>query len=151
MYRCRILISSRRDFQSAFRTELLRLPYWNPTHSTPVDVMHNLFLGLIRFHCRDILRLGYFEREKTVVAKDHEQPDPVDGNISPKEITKAREALRAGATAGALRRFRLSTLRTLCEEKTISLAQAPIKGRPLRKLDFVNALLLVLRAILTGH
>lgn len=35
-------------------TELLRLPYWNPINFTVIDSMHNLYLGLVQTHCRDI-------------------------------------------------------------------------------------------------
>lgn len=33
-------------------SELLRLPYWDPTRFLLVDAMHNLFLGLLQFHVR---------------------------------------------------------------------------------------------------
>ncbi|KAF8584850.1 hypothetical protein K439DRAFT_1283045, partial [Ramaria rubella] len=36
-------------------TELLWLPYWDPTRFVVVDPMHNLFLSLIQTHFRDIL------------------------------------------------------------------------------------------------
>ena len=36
-------------------SELLRLPYFDPTRFVVVDVMHNLFLGLINKHFQDIL------------------------------------------------------------------------------------------------
>lgn len=36
----------------------LRLPYFHPHQSVIVDGMHNLFLGLARYHVRDFLRIG---------------------------------------------------------------------------------------------
>ncbi|KIJ09585.1 hypothetical protein PAXINDRAFT_43002, partial [Paxillus involutus ATCC 200175] len=36
-------------------SELLRLPYWDPMRSMVVDGMHNLFLGLVQFHFRDLI------------------------------------------------------------------------------------------------
>ena len=36
-------------------SELLRLPYFDPTRFVVIDVMHNLFLGLINKHFQDIL------------------------------------------------------------------------------------------------
>jgi hypothetical protein len=36
-------------------SELLRLPYWDPTTQVAVDVMHNLFLGIIKRHYTVIL------------------------------------------------------------------------------------------------
>lgn len=38
-------------------SELLRLPYFDPTQFVVVDSMHNLFLGLIKTHFEDILGL----------------------------------------------------------------------------------------------
>ncbi|OJT15383.1 hypothetical protein TRAPUB_8050 [Trametes pubescens] len=35
-------------------SELLRLPYWDPTRFPVVDAMHCLFLGNLRHHCRDV-------------------------------------------------------------------------------------------------
>ncbi|KAI0038168.1 hypothetical protein FA95DRAFT_1454680, partial [Auriscalpium vulgare] len=35
-------------------TELLRLPYWDPTSYVVIDTMHNLFLGNFQDHCRNI-------------------------------------------------------------------------------------------------
>jgi hypothetical protein len=35
-------------------SELLRLPYWDPTRFAVVDAMHNLFLGIFADHCRVI-------------------------------------------------------------------------------------------------
>ena len=36
----------------------LMLPYWNPIFSTVIDSMHNLYLGLIKDHCRVIWGIG---------------------------------------------------------------------------------------------
>ena len=85
-------------------SELLRLPYWNPTHSAPVDVMHNLFLGLLRFHCREVLRLGCFERETTIASKEVGLGNIIEEEASPKELARARKALHANATISVLRR-----------------------------------------------
>jgi hypothetical protein len=35
-------------------TELLRLPYWDPTRFAVLDAMHNLFLGEFQHHCRRV-------------------------------------------------------------------------------------------------
>ncbi len=35
-------------------SELLRLDYWDPTQFAVVDAMHNLFLGELRHHCREV-------------------------------------------------------------------------------------------------
>jgi hypothetical protein len=36
-------------------SELYRLPYWDPTRQVVIDIMHNLFLGLIKRHFLVIL------------------------------------------------------------------------------------------------
>lgn len=35
-------------------SEMLRLPYWDPIKSCVVDSMHNIFLGIVKQHCRYI-------------------------------------------------------------------------------------------------
>ncbi|KAI1787157.1 hypothetical protein LXA43DRAFT_1098552 [Ganoderma leucocontextum] len=39
------------DQHSLQWSELLRLPYWDPTKYTLLDTMHNLFLGELHHHC----------------------------------------------------------------------------------------------------
>ncbi len=38
-------------------SELLRLPYWDPTSHVVIDGMHNLFLGLVQYHFRHVIGL----------------------------------------------------------------------------------------------
>ncbi len=38
-------------------SELLRLPYWDPTRYSLLDSMHNLFLGELRHHCIEVWML----------------------------------------------------------------------------------------------
>ncbi|EJD51435.1 hypothetical protein AURDEDRAFT_56960 [Auricularia subglabra TFB-10046 SS5] len=38
-------------------SQLLRLPYWDPTRFTVVDAMHNLLLGLIQYHIRRVWKV----------------------------------------------------------------------------------------------
>ncbi|PIL28719.1 hypothetical protein GSI_08763 [Ganoderma sinense ZZ0214-1] len=35
-------------------SELLRLPYWDPTRFAVIDTMHNLFLGELKHHCVEV-------------------------------------------------------------------------------------------------
>ena len=50
-------------------SELLHLPYFDPTRFVVIDAMHNLFLGLINKHFQDILGIR--------LEKDLEQDAPV--------------------------------------------------------------------------
>ena len=47
-------------------SELLRLPYWDPTKAVVVDGMHNLFLGLVKTHVEVLLGLheGHCQKNK---------------------------------------------------------------------------------------
>ena len=48
---------------------LLELSYWDPMKSVVVDAMHNLFLNLVKHHCREILQidlLGDVKDEESV-------------------------------------------------------------------------------------
>jgi hypothetical protein len=59
-----------------------RLEYYDPIKMTVVDAMHNLFLGLVQFHVRDVLGIEDAQNE---------QYRPV----TEKEMDKARSALMA--------------------------------------------------------
>jgi hypothetical protein len=54
-------------------SELLRLPYWDPTAQIVVDGMHNLFLGVVQHHVRDILG---FDDEKQAKARAAQKQKP---------------------------------------------------------------------------
>lgn len=45
-------------------SELLRLPYWDPTKAVVVDGMHNLFLGLVATHVKVFLGLNHESNSK---------------------------------------------------------------------------------------
>ena len=52
---------------------LLELPYWNPSLSTVIDSMHNLYLGLVQDHCRNIWGI-------------HTEYDGGDGELRPRTL-----------------------------------------------------------------
>ena len=39
-------------------SELLRLPYWDPTRFVVVEAMHNFFLGDLQHHCQKVLSMS---------------------------------------------------------------------------------------------
>jgi hypothetical protein len=57
-------------------SELLRLPYFDPSQFVIIDAMHNLFLGLINFHFCDIL--GYC----SPTIKNQQQEPAISLNVS---------------------------------------------------------------------
>ncbi|KIJ52197.1 hypothetical protein M422DRAFT_58762 [Sphaerobolus stellatus SS14] len=54
-------------------TELLRLPYWDPTRFMVVDPMHNLFLGLIQSHFRGFLGIKINETQQSLRTEENQE------------------------------------------------------------------------------
>ena len=46
-------------------SELLRLPYWDPTRYALVDAMHNLYLGELRHHCMEVFGIDVKSAESS--------------------------------------------------------------------------------------
>lgn len=107
-------------------SELLRLPYWDPTRFIVIDPMHNLFLGLIQYHIRVVLQLGKAEAEQA------------QSKATPKQMTTARKVWSDGnATVSQLGKLPNAALIGLCRENGVNLEER--KGK-LRKKDFIAAL-----------
>ena len=54
-------------------SKFLRLPYWDPTKFIVIDVMHNLFLGLVQYHIREVLQLDDSTVEEGAVSATEEE------------------------------------------------------------------------------
>jgi hypothetical protein len=92
-------------------SELLRLPYWDPTRFMVVDGMHNLFLGLVQFHFRDLIVIDKPSNKE--LRKFGKEPDaPLDA----KELEKGRTVLGSKPTYATLNRLRAPILLRLIEE-----------------------------------
>jgi Transposase family tnp2 len=104
-------------------SELLRLPYFDPTRMIVVDPMHNLFLGLVQFHCRQVLNLN----DAPVARKDAESPSGDD-------LDRARIVFENNPTEKQLGRLKVSELRQLGKERGVVL---PGKAK---KADIISAL-----------
>lgn len=77
-------------------SELLRLPYWDPTRFAVVDAMHNLFLGELRHHCRDVWGLNVKDKSHTdgsSAAEIH----PHNPAQQREQLRRAHDALLSGA------------------------------------------------------
>jgi hypothetical protein len=113
-------------------SELLRLPYWDPTRAVVVDGMHNLFLGLVQFHVRNVLQIA------GVVSFDEEEEQLP--SATPEEMLEARKALEKGPTKPSdLKKVKIPALLSLCAEFGIVISR-PDGGRP-RRADVVRALI----------
>lgn len=113
---------------------LLDLPYWDPTKHVVVDAMHNLFLNLVKHHCREILQIdlvGDIKDEESV---------PV---ATPEEMVAARKIWADGAKSkNRLRRIKVPALLALCIENNVVLPR-PNHGQRLLRSQIIDAMLKV--------
>jgi hypothetical protein len=113
-------------------SELLELPYWDPTKHVVVDAMHNLFLNLVKHHCREILQIdlvGDMKDEESISV------------ATPEEMVAARKAwVKDDKTKNQLRRVKVAALLALCIENNVVLPRASPRRR-LLKSQIIDALL----------
>ncbi|KAH9914789.1 uncharacterized protein BXZ73DRAFT_81549 [Epithele typhae] len=57
-------------------SELLRLPYWDPTKYAVMDAMHNLFLGQVRHHFREVWGLDVRDQKEGKKTRELAQHTP---------------------------------------------------------------------------
>ena len=108
-------------------TPFWKLDYYDPTRMGTIDIMHNLFLGLVQFHVREVLGL-----------EDTQTED--DRPVTIKELEKARRGL-AALSSKALNRSKISVLKVLCTENGIDIsATRKLKKKHLIQLLTVSAL-----------
>ena len=86
-----------------------KLDYYDPTRMGAVDTMHNLFLGLVQFHVREILGIDDAQGEEHRPVMDQ-------------EVNCAKRAL-ATLNTKALGRVRIPVLRELCAQNGIDLGE----------------------------
>jgi hypothetical protein len=99
-----------------------KLEYYDPTKMGAADTMHNLFLGLVQFHVREVLGI------EDAQAEEHR---PVTG----KEMNDAKRAMDTLNTK-ALNRARIPVLRELCAQNGIDLGEK----KRLKKKNLVQML-----------
>lgn len=99
-------------------SELLRLPYWNPLKFVIIDGMHNLFLGLTRYH---VLSIVGFDPE----FKDNDATTRKDKTPTQKALKYAREVVDASSDIPSIckKRPHVSALKALCAERSIDLPE----------------------------
>ena len=114
---------------------LLLLPYWDPTQFVVTDGMHNLFLGLVKFHFRVLLGMNVPDIEEDDDGDSVPERPPTE-----KEMSSARETLAEGPSANQLCKFRIPVLRMLCEERGVVEKVRQVGKRPKKKY-FIKALI----------
>jgi hypothetical protein len=101
--------------------------------------MHNLFLNLVKHHCREILKID--------MVGDMKDEDSVPV-ATPEEMAAARKIWAKGVNSkNQLCKIKVPALLALCIERGIVLPR-PIGGQRLRRSDIIHALLAVSVALL---
>jgi hypothetical protein len=111
------------------------LPYWDPTKYVVVDGMHNLFLGLVKYHFREVLGMEILDSKSS----EDKEPEP-EREITEKEMVKARKIMDNLPNSTQLRRFRIPVLRALCDEKDVT-NHVRHSGERQTKKGFIRALI----------
>jgi len=102
--------------------------------SVVVDAMHNLFLNLVKHHCREILQIDLLGDVKD------EESVPV---ASPQEMVAARDIWAKGLNSkNQFHKVKVPALLALCIEKNIVLPR-PNRNQRLLKSQIIDALLSV--------
>jgi hypothetical protein len=96
-------------------SELLRLPYWDPTCMVVVNAMHNLFLCLVKFHICTVLGIN--------VAGDADGNDTLPPT-TPWEMIAARTIWAEGINkANQLQKVKMPALLGLCTKNKINVVK----------------------------
>lgn len=89
-------------------SELWRLSYYSPIKMLVIDGMHNLFEGLVQFHCRYVLGIDGSEAET-------EETIPTT-----REIDGAKKILSSSRSSEAAKgRIKFHVLKAICREKDL--------------------------------
>ena len=111
-------------------SELLRLPYWDPTRFAVIDTMHNLLLGELKHHCVEVW--GIDIKGKSGRTDDRSAHTPTDQKHF---IEEAIGALKARSRS-KLRRIRKGYIAAIAQ-----LNRVPVPPKKENKIDYINALL----------
>lgn len=111
-------------------SELLRLPYWDPTKFALVDSMHNLFLGELRHHCRDVWGINVKDK-----SSDSPKLAPHDPDEQQVWLDRVASYVRRGSQA------RLSKIRKGYIAAVAELNDAMPTASKFAKKDYIASLL----------
>jgi len=108
-------------------SELLRLPYWDPTCFVVVEAMHNFFLGDLQHHCRKVLGMN---ADAKPAAETRVQPHTPEEQQ--RELDAGIEAIKKRSLT-ALTKLRRGYIIALAEANNVLPAMV-ISGDPLVRL-----------------
>jgi hypothetical protein len=105
-----------------------KLSYFNPTRSVIVDGMHNIFEGLVQFHCRNILGI------------DTPGCEPAEEKAAdPRRLESALKLFARGTTRRRLEQLTIPVLKALCAHNHLTLPNVE-NGKQLRKAQLLDLL-----------
>lgn len=131
-------------------TELLRLPYWDPTRFVVVDPMHNLFLGLIQTHFRGFLGVKVkddktshqnivgTEQPGTSATGHAPHTPPQTTEIKARKILSEFRTLQSEAWKKKMNTLNRPTLDLICQKLGILIPQ--FSHRTTKKGDLIHAI-----------
>jgi hypothetical protein len=111
-------------------SELLRLPYWDPTNFVVLDCMHSLLLGVLRRHCRDVWGMDFQLDDDEF----HIERDGKSFFVTEDEVCKGHDVLKNGSDEDVAA-LSFNVLRRLCQDTEV------IRFSRKRKKQLVEALL----------
>ena len=91
-------------------SELLRLPYWDPTRFIMIDTMHNLLLGNLERHCRELWGMDFAVDDGDGLQA---APKPSKRELDSQQVANAWSILHHG-TDQELVRCSAEMMRELC-------------------------------------
>lgn len=101
-------------------SELLRLPYWDPTRYALVDAMHNLYLGELRHHCMEVWGIDVKGKSGTKKTLPHTPEEQL------KNLKKAVAAIEKGSLS-ALQGLRKGYLVAIAELNSVQPERSYVK------------------------
>lgn len=96
-------------------SELLRLPYWDPTSYVVIDSMHGILLGLLRHHCRVLweMNIQVADGDGTTRTKPTKRDGP-----TPEKMDEGWDILHRGTT-NDMKTLNLGVLEEMCIQSDI--------------------------------
>lgn len=95
-------------------SELLRLPYWDPTRFVVIDSMHSFFLTALRHHCRELWGMDITAHDGDGTRSGPKQSKEPDA----RQMETTWKTVRHG-TDSMLDKLNRNVLRDLCQEAAL--------------------------------
>ena len=112
-------------------SELLNLPYWDPTKFVVIDSMHGFYLRMFHRHVRKIWQMD-------VNFVDCDDFTPRKKQPTEEKMSKARKTLRTGS-ASQVKKLSFAVLQNLCKEVLGDSIDGDVQSLQLQLLNYVRS------------